>query len=277
MFGSTIKGEKEFSTGLSTQAAASAMYGKLNLMFVPIALALLALQSPMMRNLPPRTALLTYHDMLESRGPTAEWFDCTTAEFEAQLDWLKHIGVHFVTLDQLYSHLTRGTNLPSRPVAITFADNYQGFWLRAYPVLKARHIPCAMFVHTGYVGDRAHGRPKMDWAELRVLDREGLVTIGSQTVSHPADLRLLNATELRNEMVDSKAKLEQELGHPILYLAYPNGKFNTASMKAARSAGYVMAFCEETHPAELSSSIFAVNRYVHTKYRRAMADIHATK
>jgi len=246
------------------------------MLLAPLLAAMFLAQSPL-RRLAPQTALLTYHDMIATRGPKALWFDCTTQEFIGQLDWFAKLHVHFITLDQLYVHLTTGAKLPSRPLAITFADNYQGFWDRAYPVLKARRIPCAMFVHTGYVGDRAHGRPKMSWEELRTLDREGLVTVASQTVSHPADLRLLSDAELRHEMVDSKATLERKLGHPVQYIAYPNGKFDTRCEAAAHGAGYIKAFCEETHPAEDSSSLFAVDRYVHTKFRRAMSDIHATR
>lgn len=221
-------------------------------------------------NLLAATAVLTYHDVIDQRDNKALWFDCTTAELESQLDWMSRRGVHFITLDQLYRHLTTGAKLPSKSVAITFADNYLGFWERGYPVLKRRHIPVAMFVHTGYVGDRAHGRPKMDWSQLKALDREGLVTIGSQTVSHPADLGALPLPAIRRELTESKRKLEAELSHPILYLAYPNGKFSPDCLTVARECGYKMAFSEVTRRAETSPSIFAVNRYVHTKYRSAV-------
>lgn len=218
----------------------------------------------------PETAVLTYHDVIERRDDRALWFDCTGAELESQLSWMQKKGVHFVSLDQLYRHLTTGTKLPSHPVAITFADNYLGFWERGYPILKQHRIPVTMFVHTGFVGDRSHGRPKMDWSQLRTLDHEGLVTVASQTVSHPADLGKLSESQIRWEFERSKAELEKRLGHKILYLAYPNGRFNPLCERLAREAGYRMAFSEKTERAELSPNIWAVNRYVHTKYRLAI-------
>lgn len=217
-----------------------------------------------------RSVVLTYHDVIEKRDAKALWFDCTAQELTAQLAWMTTRGVHFITLDQLYSHLTRGTRLPAKPVAITFADNYQGFWDRAYPILKARRVPVAMFVHTGYVGDRSHGRPKMDWNELRELDREGLVTIASQTVSHPLDLGKLSRSRQLDELKRSRETLRKELGHDVRYLAYPNGKFSRESMKLAKEAGYLMAFSEVTQPVERSPGLYAINRYVHTKYRQAV-------
>ncbi len=226
----------------------------------------------MLHNLPPQTLCLTFHDVIPARTSSSLWFDCSIGELRAEIDWLSRHGAHYITLRQLYSHLTRGTKLPSHPVCITFADNYLGFYTYAYPELRKRHIPCAMFVHTGYVGSPI-GRPKMDWTQLRQLDREGLVDVESQTVTHPADLRLLPDARVQKEMVQSKATLQKQLGHPISFIAYPNGKFDRRSEKAAEKAGYLMGFSEVLTPAEWSPNIYAVARYVHTKYRRGARDL----
>lgn len=227
---------------------------------------------PILEGLPPQTIVLTYHDVVESRGPGSVWFDATEEEFRDQIDWLEARGANFVDLRRLYAHLTQNEPLPKNPVVLTFADNYLGFYERAYPLLKARGIPSAMFVHTGYIGSKV-GRPKMDWARLKKLDREGLVTIASQTVSHPGDLTKLTREQLADEMARSKQTLEQGLGRDIHFVAYPNGKFNQPAMDAARRAGYLMAFTEEQKPSEQSPSILAVARYVHTKYREAWSDV----
>ena len=227
---------------------------------------------PLDRSLTSRTPILTYHDVVAERDSSAVWFDVTTSELSQQLDWLAARGARFVTIDALYSHLTRGTALPRGAIAITFADNYEGFFLRGLPVLRAKHIPIAMFVHTDFVGDSAHGRPKMSWPQLLELDREGLVTICSQTMSHPADLRNLTNAALANEMAGSKRELERRLGHEIPFLAYPNGMHDARVEAAARTAGYVAAFSEGMRPAERSESILAIDRYVHTRYKQAWRD-----
>lgn len=229
--------------------------------------------APLRRDLQTRTPVLTYHDMVPARGAGTEWFDCTPAEFRAQLDWMAARGAHFISLDQLYRHLTGWTPLPPHAVVITFADNYLGFYLRALPILRQRHIPAAMFVHTDYVGSPI-GRPKMSWAQLADLDREGLVTISSQTQTHPKDMTALTDGALQKELVGSKQALERHLGHPIFYLAYPNGSYDARVAGAAEAAGYKMAFTEVLTPAERSPSIFMVARYVHTKYRRAWSDAY---
>jgi len=240
-----------------------------------LALAALAVQAKFQEIRPHligHTPILTFHDVIERRGSDSVWFDCTVSEFKEILDWLRARKAAFISLDQLYRHLTRGEPLPKNAVAITFADNYRGFYSLALPILRQRHIPTAMFVHTGFVGSTV-GRPKMTWDELKELDREGLVTVASQTVTHPPDLRTLSAARQSKEMTESKRELERQLGHPARYLAYPNGKFNATSMKAAREAGYAMAFSEELAEAERSPSILAINRYVHTKWRQAFRNL----
>lgn len=242
-------------------------------MIVAAALLVLSGAPQIRRDIRTKTPVLTYHDMVEERGLGTEWFDCTPEEFTAQLDWLTKRGAHFITIRQLYAHLTTAAPLPRHAIAITFADNYLGFYERALPILRARHIPVTMFVHTDYVGSPV-GRPKMNWDQLVELDREGLVTVASQTRTHPKSLPALSDRVLREEMAGSKRVLERRLGHRIDFLAYPNGSYNARVARAAAAAGYLMAFTEVLTPAEKSPSIFMVSRYVHTQYRRAWHDAY---
>lgn len=228
---------------------------------------------PILPNLRSSTPVLTFHDVIERRDASSLWFDCSVAEFKQQLDWLEAQHAHFVSIDELHDHLVNGTALPPHAIAITFADNYLGFYQKAFPILKQRKIPVAMFVHTGMVGNTT-GRPKATWRQLLDMQRSGLVTIGSQTVTHPADLRTLSQSQLEKEMTDSRIAIQSHLGQPGKYLAYPNGKWNEAAVDSAKRAGYLMAFTEELRPAEKATSILAVPRYVHTKYRQAWADAY---
>ncbi len=224
---------------------------------------------PMLRGLKQSVVLVNYHDIIPKRTAQSLWFDCSIQEFRDQLGAMKKFGCHFISIQQLYDYLTKGAPLPSKPVAITFADGYEGFFKYGIPMLKRRHIPVAQFVHTGYVGSPI-GRPKMTWQQLESLDKLPWVTIGSQTVTHPLDLRLLHGARLMKEMVDSREALEDHFHHPVRWLAYPNGKFDVEDEQAAKKAGYLMAFCEHQEPAQRSVNIFAVNRYVHTKWQEAI-------
>ncbi len=80
----------------------------------------------------------------------------------------------------------------------------------------------------------------MDWNALRRLSERG-VEIGSHTLTHP-HLPRLDDEGLRRELVESKARIEEELGVPCRFLAYPYGDEDERVRRAAEKAGYIAAF-----------------------------------
>jgi len=80
----------------------------------------------------------------------------------------------------------------------------------------------------------------LSWDELRRMVREGH-TVGSHTVSHP-NLAHVVAEELTTELVESKRRLQKELGVPVEHFAYPNPiltpHWTTRTVAAIRRAGY---------------------------------------
>lgn len=224
------------------------------------------------RSLDRRIPVIMYHDVVKERGKGSVWFDITTKEFEEQLAFFQEVGAEPISIQQLYLHLTKGEPVPEKAIVLTFDDNYQGFYDNAYPLLKQYNYPAAMFVHTDYVGQKASDHPKMDWETLKELDAEGLVTIGSHTLSHPDDIRTIPPEKQEREFRESKAILEERLGHEIPFFAYPNGHNDQATQDLARQVGYKMAFTIRNGLAEESPNIVAVNRYIHTRYKKAWED-----
>ena len=224
-----------------------------------------------------RVPVIMYHDVIAKRGKGSVWFDCTTEEFAQQMNWLVTQGAHVVSLDDLYKHLTSGDPLPDNAVVLTFDDNYQGFYDNAYPILKRLNYPSAMFVHTNFVGDKKSDHPKMDWDTLKKLDVEKLVTIGSHTQSHPDDMRKLPLDEQEKELSGAKEILERHMGHPVPYLAYPNGRQDNTTRDLARKTGYKMAFTIDNGPAEASPDILLVNRTIQTRLEKVWKECHDAK
>jgi peptidoglycan/xylan/chitin deacetylase (PgdA/CDA1 family) len=218
-----------------------------------------------------KTPILTYHDVIAKRDKTSVWFDCTVDEFESQMQWLKRQGAVFVSIHDVKKALLSKTALPKNAVCVTFADNYQGFYRYAYPYIKKHRIPVAQFVHTDFVGS-VLGRPKMSWRQLQELERSGLVSVESQTCSHPADVSKLSKAARTHELRDSKLKIEQMLKKRVTALAYPNGMYNSTISMEAQKQGYEIAFTEVCKPVELAPNLWQVPRYVHTKYREAWRD-----
>ena len=83
----------------------------------------------------------------------------------------------------------------------------------------------------------------LTWDEVRELDRRGFA-IGSHTVEHPI-LTRLPRERLQQELRDSKATIERQLGRACHSIAYPNGGPDDVSAEvfdAAAEAGFRFGF-----------------------------------
>ncbi|HET6382052.1 MAG TPA: polysaccharide deacetylase family protein [Armatimonadota bacterium] len=181
--------------------------------------------------------VIMYHDVVPSK---LVWFDMTTPEFARQMDDLSAAGAHPITLDELYAHLLSNKPVPDRSIVLTFDDCTLGQFTYALPILEQHHFPATFFVQTGYVG-KTTGKRHMTWDDLRAAEKTGLITVESHTITHPEDLTKLSDAALKREFTVSKTVLEQKLGHPILFLAYPSGNCDSRVAEAARNAGYLAA------------------------------------
>jgi peptidoglycan/xylan/chitin deacetylase (PgdA/CDA1 family) len=219
-----------------------------------------------------RIPVIMYHDVVPERTARSQWFDCSAAEFEEQMQKIAAEGYTPISITDLYLHLTAGKEVPERSIVLTFDDNYQGFYENAWPILKKYSFPAAMFVHTGFVGNSTGDHPKMTYDTLRELVKDPLFTVGSHTITHPDDLSQLASFEQERELSESKAELEQQLGLTVDFLAYPNGKSNEATQELSRAAGYKMSFSIDNGLAEESPSIMCVSRYIHTRLEKALED-----
>lgn len=83
----------------------------------------------------------------------------------------------------------------------------------------------------------------MTWEMVRELDRGGQ-DIGGHTVTHPV-LARTDVTAQWDEIVQSKARIEAELGHDITAFSYPVGQpdsFTAETQRLLRESGYRWAF-----------------------------------
>ncbi len=218
-----------------------------------------------------RIPVIMFHDLILERDKKSLWYDCSLEEFTQMMDAIELEGRKVISLDELYDHLTTGKKVPEKSVVLTFDDNYQSFYDLAWPIIQKHKYPVSMFVHTGFVG-KQEGRPKMSYDTLKILVQDPLFTVGGHTINHYEDLKDRDLNTQRTELTVSKSDLETNLNIKVNYLAYPNGSNGEDTQILAQEAGYKMAFTIINTPAEESPNIFAVGRYVHTKYSNSVED-----
>lgn len=97
---------------------------------------------------------------------------------------------------------------------------------------------------------------------VRNLSNEG-VEIGAHTVNHPI-LTRLDDESADYEINACKKHLEEITGKPVLFFAYPNGKFGIdfdhRHMQMARDAGYSHAFTTSTGAATRKNGHYQIPR-----------------
>jgi peptidoglycan/xylan/chitin deacetylase (PgdA/CDA1 family) len=177
--------------------------------------------------------------------------------FAAQMTWLANHGAHAITQLQLFDALMHGRALPAHPVMITFDDGYRDVLAKAAPVLSRLGMPATAYVITDRISD---GDPSfLTWADLARLQRDG-VAIGSHTVTH-ADLASLPGRQAWGELTGSRRVLEQRLGHPVQWLAYPEGREDARVVSLARSAGYLLAVTTQAGSDQHADDPLRLHRY----------------
>lgn len=141
-----------------------------------------------------------------------------------------------------------------RLLHVTFDDAYTSV-ANALPLLERLGVHATVFACSGFAADgrpldvpelaaEAAARPAelatMDWDALRATAERG-VEIGAHTVTHPHLPRLLDA-EVDRELGESRTRIEDELGVPCRFLAYPFGEEEPRIRAAAERAGFQGAF-----------------------------------
>jgi peptidoglycan/xylan/chitin deacetylase (PgdA/CDA1 family) len=104
----------------------------------------------------------------------------------------------------------------------------------------------------------------MTWGEIREMNNDELISIGSHTVSHPI---LANCTpeQQRIELAFSKKRINEELDTECISFAYPNGQpmdYNHKTLELLRELGYknaVTAVSGYADPGETDN--YQLNRF----------------
>lgn len=176
-------------------------------------------------------------------------------DFDSQMKYLYDHGYHTISPDELYAALAGIGGLPDNPVLITFDDGYSDNYKNAFPVLKKYNFRAAVFVVTDFLDKYPQ---YLTWDQAREMDAYG-ISIESHTVDH-RPMTDLTDEQLRNELIESKKKAEEELGHEVGFVAYPTGTYNLHIAEMVKEAGYKGAFTIKYGNVDEASNVYAIER-----------------
>lgn len=160
-----------------------------------------------------------------------------TDKFSEQMKFLKENDYTTLTLDEVYNFFAGNIKVPKKSVVITFDDGYVDNYTNAYPILKKYKFNATIFLISDGVDK---GNAYINSQQIKEMSQNG-IQIESHTTNH-CKLSHFNYDEQFKNLNESKEAIEKISGKKVKYLAYPYGKYNEDTIKAAQNAGYLMAF-----------------------------------
>src|SRR3989344_3966551 len=183
--------------------------------------------------------ILYYHYVGNNPNPEDKARDSLSIspdKFDEQMGVIASAGYSPISLDTLYAALKGQATLPAKPIILTFDDGYIDFYINAFPILKKYNMHTTAFIASGLVGAPAY----MSWSQIKEIDATGLVVFQAHSVSQP-NLNSLSHEQVRFQLAESKRVLEETLGKPVNFMAYPYGASNGVSWEKAKETGYLGA------------------------------------
>jgi peptidoglycan/xylan/chitin deacetylase (PgdA/CDA1 family) len=220
-----------------------------------------------------RVPVLVYHRF----GPAVvDSMTITTAEFEAELDWLADAGATFIPLQRLVDSIGgTAARLPTRAVVVTADDGHRSVYSDMMPIVVRRGIPVTLFIYPSAISNADYA---MTWAELRALVATGRFEVQSHAYWHPnfmVEKKRLPPAEyirfVRMQLGKSRDVLKANLGVEVDLLAWPFGLYDRELIGEAMRAGYRAAVTIERRAATGRDDRFAIPRFLITDADRGAA------
>ena len=132
-------------------------------------------------------------------------------------------------------------------VRLSFDDGNASDVATALPALRERGLRASFFALAGRLADPSSLSP----ADLRELGSAGMA-VGSHGWRH-VPWRRLGPEDLRRELHDARAELEDAAGCRITSAALPLGRYDRGALRAAHQAGYAHLYSSDRFRARPSS------------------------
>lgn len=173
-----------------------------------------------------------YHELerpqrpLCDRSPGYTRYVVREESFVQQLEFLRAAGLQGTNVTDALPHT-------GAAIAITFDDGCESDLVMAAPALAERGFGATFYITTRFLGQPGY----LNEVQLRMLADSGF-EIGSHGVTHRflSDLADVDAAA---ELSDSKKRLEDIIGRPVVHFSCPGGRWDRRIALAAADVGYV--------------------------------------
>ncbi len=205
-----------------------------------------------------KVPILVYHSVrppFATQTKLMKDYNVSPVAFTAQLKYLKDNHYNIISMNALDDYFSKKIALPDKPVILTFDDGWENQYKYAFQILKNFNTTGTFFIYTNAI-DKKHF---LTWPQVKEMAAAGM-TIGAHTKSHPYLIKISqNIAKLRDEIIGGKKVLEEHLGAPVDFFAYPFGHYNNEILAVIKEAGFKMARSTYTDVYQTSENLYTLH------------------
>ena len=204
--------------------------------------------------------ILLYHHIADE-GPAGTVI--SKEKFESHLQLLKENGFTTVSFDDLISYVECGTELPEKPVIITFDDGYTSNFEHALPLLEKHQCRASVFVIGSSIGKDTYKDtgnsiiPHFGKTEIEKITESGVLDLHSHTFDMHRSEAYEEKAPVRDTILPFEGENEKDYISAIendvklqneafsqneipasCVLSFPKGKTDPLANVTLRSLGY---------------------------------------
>ncbi|NCN07725.1 polysaccharide deacetylase family protein [Candidatus Falkowbacteria bacterium] len=204
--------------------------------------------------------ILIYHHIREIQSndsQDARTFIVIPENFEKQLKYLADNNFTTIYFDDLVNYFKGISNLPEKPIIITFDDGTTNQYNNAFPFLQKYNLVATFYLFTNPIDINDN---YLNSVQIKEMSNEGMA-FGSHGWYHLYLDKEKDDAVLNKEIISSKQKLEKILNQEVTTFAYPFGSYLPETIDRLKAAGYTTARGIVNGQDHTSSDLFKLNGY----------------
>ena len=212
-----------------------------------------------------RIPVLNYHRVVSDQDIsrcTKNAYVVSETEFKEHMCHLKDKGFTAIDLDDYLYYREHRSELPPKPIVVTFDDGYENNYLYAYPALKECGFKAVIYSisdpEATFFNDFEFPERLLSPAQMKELSDNG-ISIQGHTHSHVV-LKFQTDETIERELASCKKTLEAITGRPVRHMAIPYGVFDKRLFEIARRMGYRTLEVPGRGTINLDTDLFRLRR-----------------
>jgi len=184
--------------------------------------------------------VITYKNITDEESG----YTVTRDQFEKDLAFLKEKGYNSVVAKDLVNFTLGLTDLPEKPVFITFDGGYRSFLTEVFPLLEKYNTKALVNIVGEYTDIFSKSIPKDDksarlsWEEIKYLHYSPYAEIGNNSYSYYEESKNTTKTQVKEDILRLQQLMAENIYNVSLSFAYPYGFYSKETEKAINSLGF---------------------------------------